>query len=198
MAQSRLVWMLSAAAVGGCAGLPEAAPEPVTVVVPADADAAAAADRVYGAVDRTLRDYLFAIDREDRSFGRVVSRPLQAPAVFEFWRRDAVGLANFWEGTKHRIRRTATAEVRRRPDGAFTVEWVVVVERFADPTQGEFDVGSLSRSAWQDSAGGGGLLGSHSRRLADPTGGWWVDLGRDHRLEQALADHLRRTTAVPR
>jgi hypothetical protein len=34
--------------------------------------------------------------------------------------------------------------------------------------------------------------------LADPTGGWWVDLGRDHRLEQALADHLRRTTAVPR
>jgi hypothetical protein len=195
--------------LGGCAAAPVSPPEAVIVVPPTALSAAAGEDFVYAAVVRTLRDFSFAVDREDRGSGRVTTRPLPAAAAVEFWRRDSIGWENYAEGSLNRIRRTAAAVIRRT-DGGYSIAWFARTRRFADPESATADAGTL---LGRFRVGGGGGASQSDERFGDPVGspgvggrnrfgdaeephGVWVDLGRDHRLERALAARLKESAAV--
>jgi hypothetical protein len=52
-----------------------------------------------------LRDYGFAIDRQDYRYGLVTSRPLVAPTIFEFWRPTNTSTDQMLEATLNNQRR---------------------------------------------------------------------------------------------
>lgn len=199
------IWLWSPVFLTGCAvgGNPAVdEPERVLVAPPAELSAGQAEDFVFALAARTLRERGFLIDREDRSFGRIVTVPRTAGALLELWRRDSIGVENWVEGSLNKIRRIVTVAVRRPVQGAdWSLQATATTERFADTGMREFGaaelIGRFQTRGASLGAGSSGTSGGPSSDLQERPDGEWVQLGRDRRLEQALADGFREAAAEP-
>jgi hypothetical protein len=179
--------------LGGCTLLdPPTAPGPLVMAPPEGFAPADAEDVVFDAVSDNFKRGGFLIDRVDRTYRQVITAPLIAGSFPEFWRRESPGFSDAIEAAFHRLRRTAVADVRPLPDGRFEVVVRVLTERFANPQQripspGEQIGGGqfLRQSPLEDRG-----VNLNSIDVVDPSGGFWVDLGRDHELERRLLARL--------
>lgn len=191
---------LAAPLIGGCSSY---VPAPAPVGRATDVDPAEAApeywwdkpaqtklpvadfDRAFAACEATLRSYLFQVDRTDARAGVITSMPMTASQWFEPWRKDNVtsgGVARASVGT---FRRTVRFDIRRTPEGKYSVEPKVVVER-------QTVVGRRL----------GGVLGSQTFKPLDqgaltsdidagpPPTTYWYAIARDYELEAELADTI--------
>jgi hypothetical protein len=179
----------------GCLTVPEGrVPEPMTLNLPATMETEDAEDVVYDAVSETLKRSLFDIDRVDRAYGQVITKPMIAAGPLEVWRRDSVGFANYLEGLGGRIRRTVVAEIKRKSPGVYTVDMRANTERFENPTARLRSPGeTLQQSLFlQQNPVEDRTNASAITTVPEPRGGFWEDLGRDRELERKLLVRLQR------
>lgn len=81
------------------------APNPIVI-------AAAEYHRVFDASVDVLREHKFTVDRKDRRFGVVSSKPLPASSVLEPWQTDNTVAQDYSENTLHFQRRSVRVELR--------------------------------------------------------------------------------------
>ena len=66
---------------------------------------------LFDAAEQTLRNHRFTIYRADSELGEIVTDPLTAQQMWEFWRSDGAGSYNQLEGSMHTILRTIEIRV---------------------------------------------------------------------------------------
>ena len=96
---------------GGCANYAHP-PAGVALAPPAEPRF----DALWRASIDVLREYRFRIDRRDRRAGVITTRPMLARHWFEFWRRDAVTVRDFLEGSLQTVYRRATVRIQPKKD----------------------------------------------------------------------------------
>lgn len=180
----------------GCLAVPaEAVPEPLVVAAPEGLTGEDAEEYLFELTAEMFKKSRFEIDRIDRAYGEVVTKPMVAMGVGEFWRRDSVGFYNFLEATLNRIRRSAAAKLRKLPDGKYEVTMRVRTERYENPEKGMPNPGELIGTAFflqqQDTLEQRGTPAGQTT-VTEPEGGFWQDLGRDPQLERKLLVRLQR------
>lgn len=150
-------------------------------------------DALWSAAEDAARARFFPIDRRDRRLGVMTTEPVVSAQWFEPWRRDAIEPDALADSSLATIRRTIRFEFERRDDGAFVVAPRVLVERYA---QAEVRVTSvvLYRSVFR--LGRTTDLTPYGTKETDRgiflPNRYWYAVGRDHALEQALADEIQR------
>ncbi len=162
-------------------------------------------DAVFDQSVRTLRAMRFTVDRQDRRFGVVTSRPLVASSLFEPWYADNTTGGQVTESTlncqRRRVRITlkpahATGEAGEAetvPSDTYLFRVEVTVERRQMPPR------QLTSAAVSQLQFGRGVHNAHS---ALTEGGreeaYWRPIGRDAHLEQRLiAEILHRAGSPP-
>ena len=163
-------------------------------------------EAVWEAALQVLQEHYFEIDRQDRRDRVITTLPLTGKHWWELWRRDAIGTDAIAESTVQTIYRTVTVRIRPAGPGETTYAADVEVavfrsDRHEQQTTSTSDAYDLFRQPgsvgekqtkvlWEESPGE--QEGSTSA----------VPLGRDARLEAALAARIRaaatsRITAPP-
>lgn len=184
-ALSILVPLIAALTLLGCASSQQQAAEEAGPRQKCleDIDAAQAME----AVQETLLDLHFTIEKADPETGLIRTHPLSGAQFFEFWRKDSVGSFNKKEANFHSIQRTATLQVSRKAEGT-CIECEVNTQRLNLP---EHEVSSSARAYAMFTESSASM---QRLKLSDEqkAGVAWVDLGKDGRL---AADILRRIEA---
>jgi len=192
MRRTLLCCLLALPAVG-CTIVPAGGvQEPLVLAPPADYPAEAAQEFVFDCVIATFKNSLFEVDQVDRAAGRISTAPLTGMGLFEFWRRDAIGVQNYVDGSLNKVRRSAVAEVRRLNDGTYTVEMWAGTERYSNPKKASPSPGELfgvsrflQNSPLERRRNPSAVTGT-----AEAEGGNWEDVGRDREFERALLARL--------
>lgn len=138
-------------------------------------------DRLWHAVEDTLRCEGFQLDRVDRRAGTITTLPETSQQFFEFWRHDVRTSRDLWEATLNPIRRWV--EVSQEAEANQTVLRVVVHKQRLSSPDRQFN-STIAAYRYFDEA-----LPS-TTGLIRPTGEYnqWLDIGRDADME----DHLLR------
>lgn len=146
---------------------------------------AAADEALWGAVQDSLRDYRFKIDRVDPHEGVVTTLPETSKHYFEFWRKDAVTAYDVWESTINPIRRWVEVRVAREPDQAERVVAVTVhKERLSSPDR-QFNNSTAAYRFFGDA-----LPSTTGITRVTPEHDRWLAMGRDSALESRLVDQI--------
>ena len=148
-------------------------------------------DDLWDACLASLKQRSFQIDRRDRRFGLIVTKPIIGKQFFEFWRKDTADLDDLLNSSLHTIRRIVTITITRpKPSSMqFQVDVQVRAHRASIPgdqldnTVEAFEL--LSRQ---------GVPAAPSKRdykwpQPKPL---WVDIGREPALEQAIMTDITR------
>ena len=135
-----------------------------------------------------VHDRFFVIDREEFRLGLMTTRPLVSKQYWEVWRRDEVTIHDIEASTLATIRRTVHFQITRQPDGNFTVEPKVLVERYASAERRltaitEYHTAFSSVRAYGSAENDQGIV--------LPTD-YWYATGRDNALERDLAAAIQR------
>jgi hypothetical protein len=151
----------------------------------------------FEAAIQVLRDNGFTIDRRDYRFGRITTRPLGSPNLFEVW--------NTQNTTRHQAVESTLASERRRvnviftgppgdaddtdADTGYTFKVEVVLERKQIPTRRL--AGSARRNVFSN-------LAAPPRDLIDRgvTGSYWQPVGPDPYLEARLIKQIEERVGV--
>ena len=149
------------------------------------------ADRLWEAVQETLRRHRYRLDRVDRRAGVITTLPETSQSVFEFWRHDVDSRSDLAESTLNSIRRWAAVSVSPSDDGTWTELSVVVhKERLSSPDR-QFNSTGAAYQYFGDSlpstTGIVQLTAEHDR---------WLDLGRDPAMEARLLERIRRRAGL--
>ena len=185
----------------GCARQLVEVPNPLPI-------AEAEYDRVFDAAVDVLRAKRFVVDRQDRRFGVITTKPMVAASVFEPWRHDNHTDRQALEATLHHQRRIVRVSLKpRRPDVAdaaadppadptptsranFLLQVDVAVERRHHPDR------HLTTAAFA-TIGFHNRAGHVTRTEAGYESSAWVPLANDPILEQQLvADIIRRSIHI--
>jgi len=151
------------------------------------ADPSEEADRLWAAIQETLRRNRFELDRVDRRSGIITTLPEGSQHVFEFWRRDVATSYDFWEATINPIRRWVEVTVALDADRQWeNVSAVVHKERLSSPDRQFNRSGAAMQFFGDNLPSTTGLV-----RVAD-THDRWLDLGRDSALEDRLLAEMFR------
>lgn len=106
-----VIVLIAAGGSSGCArGLD------TTVSNPVEIDASEY-PRVFKAADQSLREMGFRMDRIDYRYGRLSTRPLLAPALFEVWKPTSTTIGQQSAGTLNDQRRIAIVTIEHAPPG---------------------------------------------------------------------------------
>lgn len=194
--------------LGGCIGKPQdpAATQPATAVDPATTQpsywlgqpaaatvTAGGFEPLWEACKDVAREHLFRLDRTDYRAGVLTTKPMVSGQFFEPWRRELKDADDVAESSTATIRRTVRFEIGRRDDGTFAMVPKVLVERQALAERRITSV-VLYR----------GAFGRKGETRAQPSGTresdqgiilpakYWYPIGRDGKLEKALADAVER------
>ncbi|MDK1030536.1 MAG: hypothetical protein QGD94_00855 [Planctomycetia bacterium] len=132
-----------------------------------------------------MLDLGFEVERPRRSVGRVDALPLVSASIFEFWRRDTVGLKERMASTIHTIRRRA--QILVSPDNGGVKVFVQVKKERKTAAGREVLTVSDTYSLYRRDKSG--LTRDEKRGDA---GVEWEDLGRDEALEQIILRRIRR------
>jgi hypothetical protein len=133
-------------------------------------------------------DRFFMIDREEYREGLMTTRPLVSKMYWEIWRRDEVTVDDIEASTLATIRRTVYFRITQQPNGKFTVEPKVLVERFASSERRLTAINEyLTAFAGPRPYG----TTEMDEGVTLPTD-YWYATGRDNALERDLAAAIRR------
>jgi hypothetical protein len=147
------------------------------VSLPAPADR----DQLWESACRTLRDYSFRLDRQDKVNGVLTTLPETTAQGFEFWRPQPRPAYYWWEANLHTIQRQATVQLLSG-EQADETQLDVKIERLRY---------RLEERQIDNAAGAMRIFSADaptvSGRQAKPSKtGYWVPLGRDEPMEQNL------------
>lgn len=146
---------------------------------------AAADELVWNAVQDSLRDYRFRIDRVDPREGVVTSLPETSKQYFEFWRKDAVTAYDVWESSINPIRRWVEVRVAKEPQAAERVVAVTVhKERLSSPDR-QFNNSTAAYRFFGDA-----LPSTTGITRVNLEHDRWLAMGRDPALEARLVDQI--------
>lgn len=146
---------------------------------------AAADDVLWNAVQDSIRDYRFRIDRVDSRAGVVTSLPETSKQLMEFWRNDAVTLYDMWESTINPIRRWIEVRVEKQPDQTERLVAVTVhKERLSSPDR-QFNNSTAAYRYFGES-----LPSTTGITRLTPEYDRWLSMGRDPALESRLVDRI--------
>jgi hypothetical protein len=139
------------------------------------------ADRIWQAVQDTLRSHRFQLDRVDRRAGVITTQPETSQSLFEFWRRDVDTWPDLWEATLNPIRRWVEVAVARDDAGRWAhVEVVVHKERLSSPDRQFNSTGAAYQYF------GNNLPSTSGAVSVTPEEDVWLDRGRDPAMEAYL------------
>lgn len=157
-------------------------------------------DRAFDATVEVLRDMRFVVDRRDRRFGVITTRPLIASSIFEPWYDDNTTLRQTVRSTLNLERRSVRVELEpreARPDGLDDSEGSA--EDVDAPPAETHDLRvtvSVDRRHHPPleltSAAFGAVQSSPLRTEAGLLESRWQPIGRDEPLEQRLARAILR------
>lgn len=148
-------------------------------------------ERIWEAVEGTLRQHRFQLDRVDRRAGVVTTLPVTSQYFFEFWRHDVATRYDFWEATINPIRRWVEVRLRQEGhQGTAMLEVVVHKERLSSPDR-QFNSTGAAYQYFGD-------------RLPSTTGlvrvtqedDRWLDMGRDPAVENLLLRAILKRAGV--
>ena len=105
-----LAWAMPILLIG-CAGSSMVVSNPLPI-------AEAEYDRVYDAAVDVLREMRFVVERQDRRFGVITTRPLISASIVEPWHDDNLTGEQAWEATLNHQRRQVRVMLNRRGEDA--------------------------------------------------------------------------------
>lgn len=135
--------------------------------------------RLLAAAADALRARRFRVDRLDQRAGVVTTWPNTSQHYFELWRDDVETGWDFWEATLNPIRRRVEVHVTADPE-ASTVMVRAYKQRLSSPDR-QFN---SSGAAYQFF--GENLPSTSGHTIVPERDDRWIDVGRDHALEDAL------------
>jgi len=148
-------------------------------------DGSGEADRLWDAIQETLRRHRFRLDRVDRRAGVVTTMPMMSQHFFELWRKDVATRQDFWEATLNPIRRRVEVSLTRgENDGGDQLAVVVKKERLSSPDRQFNSTGAVYQYFGDSLPSTTGLIRittEHDR---------WLDLGRDAAMEDYLLGRI--------
>lgn len=171
-------------------------------IVTADNPATLAADRYdvyFAAAIDVLRDNGYVIDRRDRRFGTISTRPQGSPTVLEVWNGQNTTRRQTVESTladEQRIVHVTFAgggldgdEQAEPSESNYAIQIQVMLERRQVPTRRM--TGSARRNVFSN-------LAAVPKDLADKgvAGNYWQPVGRDEYLEARLMKQINERVAV--
>jgi len=139
------------------------------------------AEQLWNAIQDTLRDNPFRLDRVDRRAGVITTLPEQSQHILEVWRHDVDTWPDLWEATLNPIRRWVEVTVASSEDAMWSqVDVAVHKERLSSPDR-QFNSTGAAYQYFGD-------------RLPSTTGlervtaehDTWLDIGRDPAMEEYL------------
>jgi len=165
-------------------------------------------DRVFESAADVLEYELYEIDRKDRRFGVIKTRPLWAGSALEPWRTDNTTAYQYVDSTMNHHRRTVTVLLMPQPapdagdappaDAVvdaddYQLEVQVLVERRQLQPR-ELNTAAASSVSYYGRSGG-------ARRIVTERGvetQYWRAVGRDEFLEQRLVNRILARASVVR
>lgn len=188
-----LTFLLALAGLAGCGGNEYTKP----LYHPSEPPTAAQQNfnRVWDGSMEVLRQYDFSIAMQVRRQGRIETDPLVGKSNFEFWRKDSASAEDARESTIQKIYRTVKINIEPSSDdpGKFVALVTVEVSRsdHADAritsASEAYDMFILPNSEVKPS---GKLILDSGKDEAGNLIGGNTPLGRDHKLEQKIANAI--------
>jgi hypothetical protein len=152
-------------------------------------------DRLWDGSMEVLRQYDFAIALQVRRQGRIETEPLIGKSWFEFWRKDSASAEDTRESSLQKIYRTVKINIEAAGDDPDKFVALVTVETSRSDrggaqlsgTSAAYDMFVLPNS--EAKPNGKLLLDTGKDENGNAVGGN-TPLGRDHKLEQKIADAI--------
>ena len=135
-----------------------------------------------------LRDFNFAVNKEDPNTGYISTRPLPGGQFFEFWRKDNVGSYNQLQSSIQSIRRTVELKMDEQA-GSLCVACNVKLERLSLSEPPE-----EVRGLQFDRFTGRRIRTAAMKMELEPGQAAWVDLGTDTILESVILERIERAS----
>ena len=135
-----------------------------------------------------LRDFNFSISKEDPNAGYISTRPLPGGQFFELWRKDNVGLHNQLQSSVQSVRRTVELKMDEQA-GNLCVACNVKLERLSLSEPPE-----EVRGIEFDRFTGRRIKTSALKMELEPGQAFWVDLGRDTKLESVILEKIEQAS----
>ncbi len=161
-------------------------------------------NRMFEASVDVLRNELFSVERQDRRFGVITTRPLWAGSALEPWRTDNTTAYQYTDATLNYHRRTVRVNLTPRdadatldaatpadPADDYMLEVIVQLDRRQHPPR-ELNTAAVSSVAYFGRSGG-------TRRIGTEAGAeesFWRTVGRDEYLEQRLVNRILARASV--
>ncbi len=145
-------------------------------------------EKLWKACEQSARDYMFQLDRQDYRSGLLTTVPLTSAQWFELWRQDVKTINDAELSSIATIRRTATFQFQKNPDGSYDVTPRVLVERQTIAEKRITSVTTYSgifALARDPNDNPSGTPESDQGIIIRPR--YWYALGRDAALERDLA-----------
>ncbi len=168
---------LSAVVLIGCAEKRQ--PPPQQALVAHDASF----EQVWDACVASLKEDDWQIDRGDRRFGLIVTKPEIGKQFFEFWRKDAASSEDLLNSSLHTIRRIVTIHIVKHGPMQFQIDVEARAQRVSIASnQLDSTVEASELTARQG-------VSRAPRRSYYPNL-TWVDIGREPALEQVIMSNI--------
>ena len=177
------IWgLLSLLWLGGCGGQ-----QPLQWRNEAIAVDHASFDQVWDACVESLQDKGMEIDRQDRRFGIITTKPMVGKQFFEFWRNDAANSDDLMLSSLHTIRRTVKVQVNSRGATRYEVAVEAQAQRASLPGAAVDSVVEAFELLGRQGVSPYPRRRDYIRPKPKPE---WVDLGREPALEQNILDDI--------
>lgn len=138
-------------------------------------------DRIWSAAQDVLRASRFRLDRVDRLEGVITTWPNTSQHYFELWRSDVKTGWDFWEATLNLIRRRAEIRLNSSDSGEGVSLMVRVYKQRLSSPDRQFNSSGAAYQFFGDN-----LPSTTGKAIRPEVDDRWIDLRRDHALEDAL------------
>jgi len=146
-------------------------------------------DDVWTTCLASLQDRGLSVDRQDRRFGLIVSEPVVGKQFFEFWRNDAVTSDDTLTSSLHTVRRIVSIHVVSQGPMHFEVRVEAQAQRANIPGDQLDNTAEAFEMIRAHGVPASPSRGDYARPQAEML---WVDIGREHALEQYILEDITR------
>lgn len=144
-------------------------------------------EEVWDACVVSLKDHGLEIDRNDRRFGVITTKPVVGKQFFEFWLDDTANSDDLLLSSLHTIRRTVTIQVSSQGPMRFQVAVQAQAERASLPG---YQVDSPVEAVELLSRQGVSPYPRRRDYVRPKPKPQWVDLGREPALERNILEDI--------
>lgn len=143
--------------------------------------------QAFQAARQALYSMGFSIDKADKNKGIIITEPLRAAQIFEFWRKDNVGCKNTAEGNFKSLRRTARLELVSA-EGKNCINCIVVKETLNLPEKKV----NHSADAYKMFTDSSSMLQEFDIEEQRAEKMKWISGGRDVLLENKILENIKK------